>query len=484
MKTAIENKLIALYENWAKEEALKIEKLPVSGSARSYFRIQSSQKIALGVYNEDFKENKAFVAFSQHFKREGMPVPEIYTVDLENDMYLIEDLGGETSFEHILMIRTSEKYPEELKDIYRRILQDLVKFQLYAGKDLPYEYCYPRAKFDKQSMLWDLHYFKYYFLKLAQIPFDEQLLEDDFHRFSDYLLEADCDYFLYRDFQSRNIMLNDGKLAYIDYQGGRKGALQYDLASLLYDAKAAISEEVREEMLLYYLEVLQKEKTVDVEAFRKQYYGYVLVRIMQAMGAYGFRGFYEKKEHFLKSIPFAMENLKSVLKKAELPIKVPQLLKALEAVANSERLLKIADEAQVKLRVEVNSFSYKRGIPMDKSENGGGFVFDCRAIHNPGRYEQYKQLTGKDAEVIAFFEKEDEMANFLAPVKTLVSMSVKRYLERNFTNLQLNFGCTGGRHRSVYSAEKMAKFLRENYDVNVVVRHIEREIEDKNWKNK
>lgn len=475
-----ENKkiLIQLFEQWAGDNVENIKVLPPSGSARTYCRIEGNKKTALGVHNDDFKENRAFISFSKHFKKEGMRVPEIYAEDLEHHIYLIEDFGEETLFEHILVTHISEEYPNELKNIYQNVLKDLIRFQLYAGKDLPYEYCYPRAKFDKQSMLWDLHYFKYYFLKLAQIPFDEQLLEDDFERFADYLLEAEHNYFLYRDFQSRNIMLVGGKPAYIDYQGGRKGALQYDLASLLYDAKANMPEEIREELLEYYLAELKKEKEIDEDGFRKHYYGYVLVRIMQAMGAYGFRGFYEKKEHFLKSIPFAMENLRRVLKKAHLPINLPQLLTALDAVANSERLLKIAQEAQVRLKVEINSFSYKRGIPMDKSENGGGFVFDCRAVHNPGRYEQYKQLTGKDAEVIAFFEQTDDMENFLNPVKGLVEMSVKRYIKRNFTNLQVNFGCTGGRHRSVYAAEQLAAFLREKYDIKIVVRHIEREIED------
>ncbi|PVX49965.1 phosphotransferase family enzyme [Balneicella halophila] len=479
MKEENKKALVRLYENWGNDTVTKVIELPPSGSARTYCRIVGDKMTVLGVHNEDYKENVAFISFSKHFKQEGMLVPEIYAEDLDNSIYLIEDFGGETLFEHLLVTRVSDEYPVELKEIYQHVLRDLIQFQLYARQNLPYENCYPRAKFDKQSMLWDLHYFKYYFLKLAQIPFDEQLLEDDFQRFADYLLEAEHDFFMYRDFQSRNIMLIDGKKpAYIDYQGGRKGALQYDLASLLYDAKADIPEEVREELFEYYLNELQKEKQIDADAFRKHYYGYVLIRIMQAMGAYGFRGFYEKKEHFLKSIPYAMGNLKRVLQKADLPIKVPQLLKALDAVANSKRLLKIAQDAQVKLQVEINSFSYKRGIPMDKSENGGGFVFDCRAVHNPGRYEQYKNLTGKDPEVIAFFKEHKGMDRFLKPVKKLVEMSVKRYIKRSFTNLQVNFGCTGGRHRSVYAAEHLANFLEKKYDIRVKVRHIEREIEE------
>lgn len=479
MKEEIKQKLVRLYESWADDKALLVTEMPISGSAREYCRIKGLKHTVLGVYNEDFKENRAFIEFSKHFRNRGMKVPKIYTDDLINNCYLIEDFGLVTLFDHLISTRLGDEFSEELIAIYKKILSDLVQFQLYAGVDLDYSNCYPRAKFDKQSMLWDLHYFKYYFLKLAQISFDEQLLEDDYERFANYLLETDTDYFMYRDFQSRNIMLIKGEPAYIDYQGGRKGALQYDLASLMYDAKANIPEQVREDLLEYYINILKKEKNIDEVVFRKHYYGYVLVRIMQAMGAYGFRGFYEKKEHFLKSIPFAMENLKKVLKKVDLPIEVPQLMNALEQVANSKKLLKVAEEAQVRLRVEINSFSYKRGIPIDKSDNGGGFVFDCRAIHNPGRYVQYKELTGKDIEVISFFEKTNDMKDFLSPVKKLVAMSVERYMKRNFSNLQVNFGCTGGQHRSVYAAEQLAKYLADTFDVKVVVRHIEREIVEK-----
>ncbi|MGE5447552.1 MAG: phosphotransferase, partial [Bacteroidales bacterium] len=300
-------------------------------------------------------------------------------------------------------------------------------------------------------------------------------LEDDFMLFSDYLLAADNNYFLYRDFQSRNIMLKDGKVYFIDYQGGRKGALQYDLASLLYDAKANIPEEERAELLEFYLQELAKYKTVDREKFISLFDGYVLIRIMQAMGAYGFRGFFEKKKHFLKSIPFALKNLQILLKKSTIEVKLPELMKVLREVSQSEYLKSLGESKKSRLTVTIKSFSYKKGIPVDTSGNGGGFVFDCRAVHNPGRYAEYKQSTGKDKDVIQFLEEKSAMAEFMNPVISLVSQSVEVYMERGFTSLSVSFGCTGGQHRSVYAAEKLAQYLTNKYPVTVVLQHIEQE---------
>jgi hypothetical protein len=300
-------------------------------------------------------------------------------------------------------------------------------------------------------MMWDLSYFKYYFLKLAKIPFDEQALEDDFQRFSDYLLAADNEAFLFRDFQSRNIMLKDRQVYFIDYQGGRKGALQYDLASLLYDAKADIPQHQREALLEFYLDELSQYKDIDRQKFKSLFDGYVLIRIMQAMGAYGFRGFFEKKEHFLKSIPYALKNLEDVRSKHSIEVQLPELFKVFKAVGKSTFLRAISTNNE-RLTITISSFSYKKGIPVDPSGNGGGFVFDCRAIHNPGRYLEYKQLTGKDPEVQQFLEEKSTMAEFLAPVTSLVSHSVEVYLDRGFTHLSVSFGCTGGQHRSVYAA--------------------------------
>jgi len=477
LKEQTKNALIQLFENWADDKIIETEILQQSGSYREYIRLIGEKRTVIGAFNADKKENKAFISFSKHFAAKGLPVPEIYHENTAENIYLLQDLGNTTLFDYILHLRIGEGFANDLVAIYKKIISQLVRFQLEGKNGLDYSVCYPRDSFDKQSMIWDLHYFKYYFLKLAKIPFDEQLLENDFQKFSDYLLDAPGNYFLYRDFQSRNIMLVNGEPWFIDYQGGRKGALQYDLASLLYDAKADLPQEVRDELLNFYLEEIEKVQELDSKAFRSFFQGYVLVRIMQAMGAYGFRGFYERKEHFLKSIPFALKNLETILNRMDIPVELPELVNALKSVISSDFLKKVGREEKPKLHIEINSFSYRRGIPLDKTTNGGGFVFDCRAIHNPGRYQEYVEMTGKDQPVIDFFKERSEMDVFLASVYRIVDMSVDKYIKRNFSNLQVSFGCTGGRHRSVFSAESLAEHLRDKFDVNISLRHIEREIE-------
>jgi hypothetical protein len=323
-------------------------------------------------------------------------------------------------------------------------------------------------------MMWDLNYFKYYFLKLAQIPFNEQALEDDFNRFTDYLLRAERDFFLYRDFQSRNIMIKNGSPYFIDYQGGRKGALQYDIASLLFDAKADIPFEVRDELLNRYLEAAAKLTKIDRDEFLRYYYGYVYIRIVQALGAYGFRGFYERKSHFLQSVPYAIRNLEVLLRSVELPVELPALMQVFKRLVTSS-ILRQFGEVELKMTVRIQSFSYRHGMPVDEKGHGGGFVFDCRALPNPGKYEQYDKLTGKDPEVIQFLEKEPEVERFMSHVYAMIDATVENYQSRNFTDLMVAFGCTGGQHRSVYCAGLLAKHLREKYDVNVEVRHREQE---------
>ena len=463
--------LSQMFTRFTGEKVETTDMLPPSGSYRKYVRFTANGKSALGVYNSDRKENEAFIGFSEHFFKQGLKVGQVFDQDLDNDIYLVEDLGNTTLFDFLQSNRIEGDFTDNLMEIYKKTIEELVLFQLKGSEGLNFELCYPRKAFDRQSMQWDLHYFKYYFLKLAQIPFDEQALEEDFQSLMDFLLEAEHHYFLYRDFQSRNVMVKNGEPWFIDYQGGRKGALQYDLASLLYDGKADIPVDVREELFDYYIEVLKKHKDVDKTAFKNHFVGYVYIRIMQAMGAYGFRGFYENKEHFLKSIPFALKNITYLLNNHPLPIEIPELTKVLDALTTNEKLIKINA-----LTVTINSFSYKRGIPYDMSGNGGGFVFDCRAIHNPGRYEEYKQITGKDEPVIQFFEKEPEMKAFLDDVFPIVSKSVEKYISRNFKHLMVNFGCTGGQHRSVYSAEQLARFIKQKYPVTVKLRHIEQEI--------
>lgn len=474
MDQIVKNKLGILFRTTFGVDPGSFEMLPHSGSYREYVRLIAGEFSAIGTYNADVKENRAFLTFSGQFRANGIPVPAIYAQSDDSLIYLQEDLGSLTLFDFLAETRIQEGFSRTITEEYKKVLEILPAIQVTAGRQLDFSVCYPRAAFDQQSMMWDLSYFKYYFLKLARIPFDEQLLEDDFQKFAAYLLSADSNYFLYRDFQSRNVMLKDGKVWFIDYQGGRKGALQYDLASLLYDGKADIPQGVRDELFGFYLDELEKIIPVDRYEFMRFFKGFVLIRIMQAMGAYGFRGFYEKKEHFLKSIPFALDNLESILRKLDLPVELPELTKVLHLVSQSSFLRSIGHKEHT-LTVRISSFSYKKGLPADPSGNGGGFVFDCRAIHNPGKYAEYKTLTGKDTPVGQFLEDKSEMPGFLSLVTSLVEQSVKKYMERGFTHLSVGFGCTGGQHRSVYAAEKVAGYLKNNFPVNVVLFHRELE---------
>jgi len=343
-----------------------------------------------------------------------------------------------------------------------------------AGRDLNYKVCYPRGSFDRQSISWDLNYFKYYFLRLAGVPFNEQALEDDFSRLTRFLLPAPRDYFLYRDFQSRNIMLRDGQPWFLDYQGGRKGALHYDIASLLFDGKADLPPALRQELLDHYLDALVDYVKLDRDAFLEHYYAFVYVRIMQALGAYGFRGFYERKAHFLQSVPYALKNLRWLAHNVKLPIALPALMAAFQAMLGSENLRGLS-APEGGLTVRVFSFSFHRQAPADESGNGGGFVFDARALPNPGREERFRAITGKDQPVIDYLAPIEDVQQFLARAQALVDASVNAYRKRNFSSLIVSFGCTGGQHRSVYLAEQLAAHLRGTPGVNVELRHIELE---------
>ncbi len=456
--------------------------LPLSGSSRRYYRIKNHDKSVIGVINQDVKENQAFISFSEKFHSLSFPVPEILAVHKGETSYLQEDLGDVTLFNYLKEKRTEEIFPLSVIDKYKQVLRWLPRFQIEGGLHIPFDRCYPREAFDKQSMMWDLNYFKYYFLKLSGVAFDEQLLENDFNIFTEYLLSAPSEYFMYRDFQSRNIMIRDDQVYFIDYQGGRKGPLQYDIASLLYDAKANIPEEIRKELLDYYLDQLSSLLPIDKDEFKKLYYAFVVIRIMQAMGAYGYRGFYERKSHFLQSIPYALKNLDRMLEKNCLPPDMQHLPHLLGELTDAPGLKKFTKSisTSIPLTVRVNSFSYKKGIPVDDTGNGGGYIFDCRSIHNPGRYEEYKYLTGRDKKVIDFLKKDGEVEPFLQSIFLLVEQSIDKYLDRGFTNLQINFGCTGGQHRSVFCAEELCSHLKLKYGKHVVVilNHREQEIKE------
>jgi aminoglycoside/choline kinase family phosphotransferase len=443
----------------------------LGGSGRKVLRLSNEKSSAIGILYDVREENVAFLEFSRHFRRHGLPVPEIYAEDLDRGAYLEEDLGDTTLFDFLSNHRTGGDIAPQVVETYRKVAALLPCFQIDAGRDLNYKVCYPRGSFDRQSIAWDLNYFKYYFLRLAGISFSEQALEDDFGRLTRLLLSADHNYFLYRDFQSRNVMLRDGQPFFLDYQGGRKGALQYDIASLLYDAKADLPPELRQQLLDHYLDRVGSLIQLDPGAFMQHYYGYVYVRIMQALGAYGFRGFYERKAHFLQSVPYALKNLRWLLHHVTLPVALPALMEAFQGMLRSEKLQGLASEAD-NLTVRIFSFSFHRGLPKDESGNGGGFVFDGRSLPNPGREERFKSLTGKDSPVIDYLNQQESVHQYLASVLSLVDASIANYQGRGFKNLMVSFGCTGGQHRSVYLAEQLAKHLRVRNGLEVVVRHV------------
>jgi len=460
-----------LYFNIYDSNPTDVRMMPPSGSYREYYRMTDENRSIIGVFNKDRKENIAFLYYSKHFKSLGLNVPEILAEDLDNHVYLQQDLGDITLFSYLS--NNGAEYNENLKNIYKNVLEHLIDFQIKGIDGLDLTKSYPRAAFDKQSMLWDCSYFKYYFLKLAKIPFDEQLLENDFQTFTEYLLTEDCNYFLYRDFQSRNIMLHNDNPFFIDYQGGRKGALQYDVASLLYDAKADIPQEVRHDLLTHYIQKLNEKLPIDEQKFRTMFSGYAMIRLMQAMGAYGFRGFYERKEHFLQSIPFAVRDMAYLIPTIDRNLQIPELQRVWTSLIESTELKKINSS---RLKLNVRSFSYRKGIPPDTSGHGGGFVFDCRLLQNPGRYEKYVNLTGKDQEVKDFFKEQSDIKEFMHLCKQLVSKSVKTYLKRRFSHLTVFFGCTGGQHRSVYCAEQLTEFLKIQFsEVDIQLFHTEQD---------
>jgi len=446
----------------------------LGGSGRKIIRLVNKKHRAIGILYGVREENAAFLEFSKHFRRHGLPVPEIYAEDLDHGAYLEEDLGDTTLFEFLSKNRTGENIAPQAVEAYRKVVAVLPRFQVEAARDLNYKVCYPNPSFDRQSIAWDLNYFKYYFLRLAGIPFNEQALEDDFGRLTEFLLSAPRDYFLYRDFQSRNVLLRNGAPFFVDYQGGRKGALQYDIASLLYDAKADLPPDLRQQLLDHYLDRLSSFVQLDREAFLRHYYAFVYIRIMQALGAYGFRGFFERRAHFLQSVPYALKNLRWLLHNVRLPVPLPALMDAFKGMLASEKLQGLASEAD-NLVVRIFSFSFHHGLPKDESGNGGGFVFDGRSLPNPGREERFKALTGKDAPVIDYLNQQESVHQFLAGVLSLVDSSISNYQQRGFKNLMVSFGCTGGQHRSVFLAEQLAKRLRARNGLEISVRHLELE---------
>ncbi|MCB0705447.1 MAG: phosphotransferase [Saprospiraceae bacterium] len=461
----IEEQIKQLFKSWAHAEAETVNRMPQAGSARRYFRISGAGKTVIATWNPDIQENRAFIAFSRHFQENKLATPTILAVSEDESSYLQQDLGDYALYQDL-------PFKPLLLGKYQLVLAELARIQVLGGKDFPYEYAYPARRFDRDSMRWDLDYFKYFFLKLQEVPFDEQALEVEFNSLLDWLMEAPAWHFMLRDCQSRNIIFQEEKPWFIDFQAGREGPVAYDVASLLWQAKAEIPPDTRTALLEYYIGQLKRYIELDEAAFRDTYYGFVLHRNLQVLGAYGFRGLVQRKQHFIDSIPLALQNIQWLLQHIDFPVSLNEIKMALHQLYPKYPISTMAQNDDLKIRI--TSFSYKRGLPTDPSGNGGGFIFDCRSILNPGRFDAYKSLTGLDPSVQQFLLEESEIDTFLEPVFTLVDRAVSNYLERGFSNLQVSFGCTGGQHRSVYSSERLAAHLRQIPGVEVVLTHRER----------
>ena len=449
---------------------------PVSASAsnRHYYRMASTAGTCIGAVGTDRQENDAFVAISLHFRSKGIPVPEVFAVSEDGMSYLQEDLGDEVLLDRLVRARRTGEGMAEVDELLCSAMALLPKIQFEGASGFDFSVCYPQPAFDRRMVMFDLNYFKYCFLKATGLEFNEMRLQDDFEKLADDLLADDTDTFMYRDFNARNVMVRGGEPCFIDFQGGRRGPVYYDVASFVYHARAGYTDGQREKMLEAYLEALSEYMPVDRKVFFSRLRLFVLFRLLQVLGAYGFRGWTEHKAAFMTSIPAALDELVRLL---EEPFEeYPYLVETLGRMAALDRFRR--SERAGGLEVKVYSFSFKKGIPEDPSGNGGGYVFDCRSIHNPGRYEPYKKLTGRDEAVIRFLEDDGEILTFLDHVYGVVDPHVETFAGRGFTDLMVSFGCTGGQHRSVYCAEHLARHLAEKYpDVRVRLIHREQNID-------
>lgn len=478
MKTVAEGikKVFLSYKNLPVKS---IDKLPQSGGDRIYFRIITAHESYIATYNYNIKENKTFLKFSEHFKKCAAPVPQILKVSDDKTMYIQEDFGNDSLLTNLEL----HGHTPFVYNLFQKSLDRLAWLQIQGHKGLDYEWCITSKEFGKQAIISDLLYFKYYFLDTLKIPYDKEALIDDFEALGTYLARVEHKYFMFRDFQSRNIMVKNKEVYFIDYQGGMHGALQYDVASLLWQAKAELPDEWKTGLLVYYMDCVEDilKEPIDRIRFVSQYNGYVLIRLLQVLGAYGFRGLFERKAHFLTSIPLALKNMKWFLENKKTGIVLPEFERVLSLMVEDEivhRFEPVQAKPTTPLVVKVNSFSYKKGIPKDKTKNGGGFVFDCRGILNPGRFEEFKAFNGRDKSVKDFLEQQTKMQDFLNNVFNLVDISVEDYIKRGFDSLMISFGCTGGCHRSVYAADALVRHLRNKYGVNIELNHIEQKISE------
>ncbi|MBQ0024850.1 MAG: phosphotransferase [Bacteroidales bacterium] len=462
-----------LFEEHTGEKPVEIVELPSSGSNRRYFRVRGSKGTLIAAKGTSVPENIAFWTMAKHFKLRGLNVPTVLAHSEDFVYYLQEDLGNDTLFNLVSEGREKGCYSPSEKELIIRAVECLPKIQFEGGKGLDYSVCFPQPEFDRRMISFDQNYFKYCFLKATGIEFSEIRLDEDFQTMSDVLMRSMSDTFLYRDFQARNVMLKDGEPYFIDFQGGRKGPIYYDVASFIWQAKAFYPEEFKMELVDAYISSLRKYKEVDRDEFIDTLRHFVLFRTLQVLGAYGFRGYFEKKPHFLQSVPYAMENLRRLLKT---PFReYPYLSEVLQELTSLKEFTDMNRDKT--LEVTVYSFAYKKGIPNDASGNGGGYVFDCRGLENPGKYEHYRHFNGTDAEVIKFMEDDGGVLKFLDNAYSLVDAHVARFIQRKFTHLMVSFGCTGGQHRSVYCAEHLAEHISKRFNVRVHVIHRELELE-------
>lgn len=472
-----------LFIKWKGEEPVSIDVLPPSGSERRYFRIYDNHSSVIGTYGANIKENESFIYFSQNFYQKQLAVPKILAISDDKEYYLQEDFGTTS----LLNKLETGGFTPAVYDLFKTSLQSLARLQVLGDENLDYDKCLTNAEFGKQAIMADLLYFKYYFLDALRKPYDKQKLLDDFDALSNYLTHTEYKYFMFRDFQSRNIMVQeDNSVHFIDYQGGMKGAPQYDVASMIWQARANLPTEWKEKLLSDYMEAFKNliPSTLNKTIFRSQYNGYVLIRLLQVLGAYGFRGLFERKAQFLTSIPLALKNLKDFFHNQSLSIVLPEFNKVLDLCVADEiihQFTPIHATEETPLVVKIKSFSYRNGIPADDSANGGGFVFDCRGILNPGRVESMKTKTGRDKEVKDFLEQQTKMTEFLNSTFDIVDISVEDYIKRDFESLSISFGCTGGQHRSVYAADALARHLKNKFKVKIELKHMIQD--EKNWIN-
>lgn len=471
MSAKIISQLTQLFKSFTGSDAKSITPLPESGSDRKYFRFTSYGKSLIGAYNPDIDENSAFFYLTQHFHDQGFPVAELLAISDDKTCYLLTDLGNETLLNILEGADWSEEKSVDLRELVKETLKTLAKIQISGAKGLDFSRCYPKSEFDLQCVMWDFNYFKYSFLKPSGVRFNELKLENDFLAFAKILLAHNKEFFHYRDFQSRNIMLVNRKPYLIDYQGGRKGPLLYDVASFLYQAKANIPAKVRNQMLDYYINAVKELIPVDAQKLKIEFPNFALFRLIQTLGAYGFRGFFERKPHFLQSIPYAANNIADLL--PLVTVDIPHLQAVLAEVSSKYSYQPKHNPDNKDLTVEITSFSYKKGYPLGHPVHGGGFVFDCRGLPNPGRLTEFKTLTGNDAPVANFLNNSIEANQFFEKVSQMVNQSIEVYTAREFGYLAVSFGCTGGQHRSVYMANRLAKHLFQNKKLGVIVKHRE-----------